>query len=256
MKRITANRIRRAIGEPSYSRGEKYFERGRVQNVHFEADSKVIGLVLGSNSQVYAVSAKFRSDASAFSLEGRCSCPVGYNCKHVAAVLLAAANSMADGIGDDGAATSVAVSHEVSRWLDLWPKKLGTPLEVRPPGLPSPGQDHLFYVIHRDTTYGMRVSPYRAYLKKDGTIGSNFRSFDRRSTWTRRNLTVQDAGLIGKLDFFSDYGFDSSYDWPEGDALVELLREIVETGRARAHEIDGEALCWRPPRRCKLVWSV
>ena len=256
MERITANRIRRAIGEPSYSRGQKYFERGRVRHVKFETDSQVVGLVLGSGSQMYAVSAKFRSDANAFSLEGRCSCPVGYNCKHVAAVLLAAANMTADGIGDDGATMSVAVSHEVSRWLDLWPKKLGTPLEVRPPGPPSPGQDHLFYVIHRDTTYGMRVSPYRAYLKKDGTIGSNFRSFDRRSTWTRRNLTVQDAGLIGKLDFFSDYGFDSSYDWPEGEALVELLREIVETGRARAHEIDGEALCWRPPRRCKLVWSV
>ena len=256
MARITVDGIRRAIGEPSFSRGLDYFERGRVRNVKFETASQVVGLVLGSGSQVHAVSAKFRSDANALSLAGHCSCPVGHNCKHMAAVLLAAADMTADSVDDHGATRSEAVSVEVSRWLDLWPKRLDTPLEVRPPGPPSPGQDHLFYVIHRDTTHGMRVTPYRAYLKKDGTIGSNFRTFDRRSTWAQRNLTVQDAGLIGKLDFFSDYSFDSRYDWPEGDALIELVGEIVETGRARAHEIEGIALCWRPPRRCELVWKV
>ena len=256
MERITVDSIRRAIGEPHFSRGWDYFERGRVQDVRFETSSHVLGLVSGSRSQVYAVSASLGSNENRFPLEGRCACPVGYNCKHVAAVLLAAVDVTAEPAGETGGTSPGAVPHEVRRWLDLWPGKSGTAVEVRPPGPPAPGRDHLFYVIHRDTMRGMCVSPYRAYLKKDGTIGSNFQRFDRRSTWAQRNLTLQDAALVGKLDFFSDYRFDSRYDWPEGNVLTELIREIVETGRARAHDIHGIALSWSPPRTVEFVWEI
>ena len=60
---------------------------------------------------------------------------------------------------------------------------------------------------------------------------------------------MQDAAILGKLDFFADGGFQPSYDWPDGEELTGLVREIVETGRARAHEIRGMALSWSPPRR-------
>ena len=102
----------------------------------------------------------------------------------------------------------------------------------------------------------MCISPYRAYLKKNGTIGTNFRRFDRLSSWNRKNLTVQDAGLVGKLDFFAHDGYEPGYDWPEGDVLVDLVREIVETGRARADEIRGMSLTWAPARPCEPVWEV
>ena len=256
MVRITADRIRRTIGEPSYSRGQECFERGRVQSVHFETPFHVLGLVSGSRAQVYAVSAKLEPDEDGFLLEGICSCPVRRNCKHMAAVLLAAEDMTAEQVGDPGRALREAVSDEVRRWLDLWPATGGAPEVVRPPGPPSPGRDHMFYVIHRDARRGMCITPYRAYLKKDGTIGSNFRSFDRRSTWTRRNLTLQDAALVGKLDFLSDYKFDPRYEWPEGDVLTGLIREIVETGRARARDIHGIALCWSEPRTVEFVWEV
>ena len=117
-------------------------------------------------------------------------------------------------------------------------------------------QEHLFYVIHRDRMRGMCITPYRAYLKKDESIGSNFHEFNRRSSWGRKNLTVQDAAILGKLDFFSDGGFQPSYDWPDGKELTGLVREIVETGRARAGEIRGMALSWSPPRRLDLAWEV
>ena len=103
---------------------------------------------------------------------------------------------------------------------------------------------------------GMCITPYRAYLKKDETIGSNFQEFNRRSSWGRKNLTVQDAAILGKLDFFADGTFQPSYDWPDGEELTGLVREIVETGRARAHEIRGMTLSWSPPRRVDLAWEV
>ena len=256
MARITVDRIRRAIGEPSFSRGRDYFDRGRVQSVHFETPFHVLGLVSGSRARAYAVSAKFGPDEDDFLLEGICSCPVGRNCKHLAAVMLAAEEMTAERAGSPGGASHGEVPHDVHRWLALWPKKRAAVEAVRAPGPPSPGQDHLFYVIHLDPVLGMCITPYRAYLKKDGTIGTNFREFERHSTWTRRNLTLQDAALVGKLDLFADSGFDPRYEWPEGDVLIELIQEIVETGRALAHDIHGIALSWSLPRTVEFVWEA
>ena len=127
---------------------------------------------------------------------------------------------------------------------------------MRPSGPPEPGQDHLFYVIGRSDMGGMSIDPYRAYLKKDGTIGSNFGPFERRSSWAARNLTAQDAGLLGKIAFFCGDGYEPGNGWPEGAELVDLLREIVETGRARMGDIHGMALAWGAPRAVGFLWEV
>lgn len=87
---ITEANIRRAIGEPPYSRGEAYWRRGAVRQVEIVSAERLTGEVSGSGRKVYIqsigiVHAKSR-DLGA--VEGVCSCPVGYNCKHVAAVLL------------------------------------------------------------------------------------------------------------------------------------------------------------------------
>ena len=258
METFGTDDIRRAIGEASFSRGQDYFECGMVQSVEFKTPCRIHGRVSGSGSNVYSVSAilTFEANAMPGRVEGHCSCPVGFNCKHVAALLLAARGMSERRTGAHGPADPALLPGEVSRWLDLWPGRIAPALEVRPPGPPAPGQEHLFYVIHRDRMRGMSITPYRAYLKKDETIGSNFQEFNRRSSWGRKNLTVQDAAILGKLDFFADSGFQPSYDWPDGEELTGLVREIVETGRARAGEIRGMALSWSPPRRLDLAWEV
>ena len=258
METFGTDDIRRAIGERSFSRGQDYFECGMVQSVEFKTPCRIHGRVSGSGSNVYSVSAilTFEANAMPGRVEGHCSCPVGFNCKHVAALLLAARGMSERRTGAHGPADPALLPGEVSRWLDLWPGRIAPALEVRPPGPPAPGQEHLFYVIHRDRMRGMCITPYRAYLKKDETIGSNFQEFNRRSSWGRKNLTVQDAAILGKLDFFADGGVQPSYDWPDGEELTGLVREIVETGRARAGEIRGMTLSWSPPRRLDLAWEV
>ena len=246
------------IGEPSFEEGQDYLDRSKVLHVEFRTPVDIHGEVSGIGSSVYSVSAHlmFGPDDRLVLVAGECSCSVDFNCKHVAALLLAAEDRLACQTGARHAGDAARLPGEVRHWLGLWPGTMSAVSEVRPTGPPVPSREHLFYVIHRDWLRGMCISPYRAYLKKDGTIGTNFRPFDRRSSWARNNLTVQDAGLIGKLDFFADYNFQPRYDWPEGDVLVDLVREIVETGRARAHEIRGMTMCWAPPRQCELVWEV
>ena len=112
-------------------------------------------------------------------------------------------------------------------------------------------------MIHRDATGGMRIDPYRAYLKKDGAIGRNFREYREGTAFAQRKfLTSEDAALLGRLGYFEESIWPRHYDWPDGEELIGLVRGIVETGRARAGDIHGMALSWAEPRRCELTWTA
>ena len=203
-----------------------------------------------SNTNSEATGCCFRS-------KGTAPCPVGYNCKHTVAVLLAARH-VSPG-ADHGVAGTAreGVSRDVRRWLDDWPGAVAARPEARRDGPPEPGRDHLFYVIHRDATGGMRIDPYRAYLKKDGAIGRNFREYREGTAFAQREfLTSEDAALLGRLGYFEESIWPRHYDWPDGEELIGLVRGIVETGRARADDIHGMALSWAEPRRCELTWTV
>ncbi|AMO55841.1 DEAD/DEAH box helicase [Endozoicomonas montiporae] len=86
---IDFNRI---FGAKTYGRGKKYFQSRHVLMVSLdEKKHSLKGAVLGSGTHRYNVNITFWQDAPEEELiEGHCSCPVGYNCKHVCAVLLSA----------------------------------------------------------------------------------------------------------------------------------------------------------------------
>ena len=259
--------VERAVGQVSFLRGLDYFERGMVRSAEFLSPDRIQGEVSGSRPNPYAVVAKLepRSDGRLLPVEGHCSCPVGYNCKHAAALLLAARFISPDGDGAEDGTAREGVSGEIRRWLDRWPEvaagRADGTADGRPAGPgadpPARGREHLFYVIHCDAMAHVRVAPYRAYLRKDGTIGTNFREYrERTPSRTHKYLTAQDAAILGRLDYYAGGGYPPRHDWPDGEELIGLVRGIVETGRARADDIRGDALSWSEPRRCELAWAV
>jgi superfamily II DNA or RNA helicase len=83
-----------AVGQKSYDRGRAYVRGGRVLKLAWDADAEALaGTVLGQGA-LYDTTAFFAAapDGELRFEAGECSCPVGYNCKHVAAVVIAAAN--------------------------------------------------------------------------------------------------------------------------------------------------------------------
>ena len=255
METIGTSDIQRAVGQVSFLRGLDYFERGMVRSAEFESPGRIRGEVSGRRSKPYAVRAIFElgTGGRLVRFEGHCSCPVGYNCKHAVAVLLAAWNLSAAGNGT----AREAVSGDVRQWLDRWPGAAADRAAGPPARRPSRGREHLFYVIHSDTMRHPHIAPYRAYLRKDGTIGTNFREYrERTASRTHKSLTVEDAAILGRLDFYADGTYPRRHDWPDGEELIGLVRGIVETGRARAHDIRGAVLSWAEPRPCELAWSV
>lgn len=75
----------------SWSRGRQYAAAGRVHEVGLEEDGDLLhldGQVAGTHD--YLVGITLHGSASRPRVDGECSCPVGWNCKHVVAVLLTA----------------------------------------------------------------------------------------------------------------------------------------------------------------------
>ena len=67
-------------------RGRDYFRRGKVLSCAVNG-KEIDGVVSGSGRQVYTQSIHLRGESGEF--DGSCTCPMEYNCKHVAAVLFA-----------------------------------------------------------------------------------------------------------------------------------------------------------------------
>jgi len=92
MLRITREDIDDAVGDVFADRGEAYFARGKVQGLRYEEGiGRLTGRVQGSTRTPYRVDIHLEPRGQGgLEVEGVCSCPVGINCKHVAALLFAA----------------------------------------------------------------------------------------------------------------------------------------------------------------------
>ncbi|MCH9690938.1 MAG: DEAD/DEAH box helicase [Gammaproteobacteria bacterium] len=84
--------LHQLFSQNALERGRHYFNSGHVQLVEINEDAdEIYGKVKGSGRKSYEVDIQFvLPGEDDDSLEGYCSCPMEYNCKHVFAVLLEA----------------------------------------------------------------------------------------------------------------------------------------------------------------------
>jgi len=84
--------IEDAVGPDSFARARSYARGGRVLRVDWDEDKRALRARVLGQGRIYQTVAFFDDDGagSLTFAEGECSCPVGHNCKHVAAVVLAA----------------------------------------------------------------------------------------------------------------------------------------------------------------------
>jgi hypothetical protein len=81
---VTDSKIKQWVGATYAQRGKSYFNSGQVLSMRWRGQV-LTGEVQGSEYEPYSVHIQFVRDG----VEGECSCPMDYNCKHVAALLYA-----------------------------------------------------------------------------------------------------------------------------------------------------------------------
>ncbi len=114
------------------ARGSTYFKAGRVDNVkvfHDQFGAEISSTVEGSDYSPYRqnIFVFHEPDADSwedFSIEGDCSCPVGFNCKHVAAVLFSIENQFSLNEKTNG---SQSTGDSFDTWLEQTADSFSTP---------------------------------------------------------------------------------------------------------------------------------
>jgi uncharacterized Zn finger protein len=81
--------VRRSVGDDAWRRGAAYAREGRVSEISYSRSTgEISALVIGSQRRIYQTMAVYEGSDGRW--WGECSCPVGEDCKHAAALLLAA----------------------------------------------------------------------------------------------------------------------------------------------------------------------
>lgn len=268
---VTPQTIRRLIGEPDFSRGMQYYNRGFVALSHVHDRHCVTGTVLNRQQDTYDVeiTLAWGRNGDLKDIDGECDCPVGYNCKHVAALMLdvSAVLHAGDVKGTPlsglvaGAAAVKILDPHVEIWLDAL-KSADTPADPGEEDYPPNIRDRMHYVIGLDRARHLTVTPIKRTLRKDGTIGGARRAYEPqflRSGDAPKFARPSDLHILTLLVRYSmvgrNYYYGVGHVSPEPEDLAKLLEVIVATGRARWNDVGGKALRAGEVREASFHWT-
>ena len=258
--------IERLIGKTYADRGAAYARGGRVTEFSgAEGKRRLSAKVRGSGRLIYSqtIVLKWSDYGRLVNIAGDCSCHIGYNCKHVAAVLFVTEPLLRDG---NAPSSPVQLTPPVSKPAR---QKLSGPLQVWLETRPKPDisgnsneypprvHDRIYYVLNRNRD-NLVMQPYKVRLKKDGSVGKN----PSRYNFANINSPTPPK-FIRPIDFrirrymrLAEWhtGFYLGTNLPEGEEGRKTLELLLETGRARWQDVSGIALFAGAQRDGRFVW--
>ncbi len=287
MTLFSEDEIARAFDSGAFARGRAYQRDGRVRQLTISADGATIsGSVHGNQQKPYSqVIGLKRRNTGALDVTGTCSCPVGHNCKHVAAVLLehlARTDSPSAGVkllplsqSQSPSASSsrqapspmAALSGAVAHWLDQLAAASGA---AATPKKTAKDSKSLVYVLnHRDgyVHAGRNHARLRAVVirtRKDGSIAED-KSYDpalvtRPPSQIARFLMEEDIDVLRDMvwlkraDERSTYSVDIAL---TPDALgARVLAKALASGGVRLGSITGPILTEGPAVGAEARWTT
>ncbi|WP_299579569.1 DEAD/DEAH box helicase [uncultured Microbulbifer sp.] len=241
---IDFRHISQQLPNNSLVRGKDYFRNGKVQAFNVSHGGKTItGKVSGSYASHYNLQIEIIEDPvmGGFEIDGECSCPVGYNCKHVAAVLMAAVNEIQK--------TSKLVSNSTN-WESWQNNIIGKQRETV---LDSPSQRDLLYTLDWDDRYSpahARVNVYSARPLKKGGYGKPQREYFHINS----SLAISkiDQKIFGLQQLLSQSFFRKAISGEEG-AL--LLRNLLVSQRFFSDIDSLTPINWGEAVKLELSWE-
>ncbi len=271
---LPQEQIQRFIRDTHFNDGLDFFEKGQVVSAESSNGSKVNAIVSegGKKSYRQTISLSFAKSGNLRSIQGLCTCSVGYNCKHVTAALLATADDIeppepqvpATNGATHARRPAEPTAPAVRSWLERLKQADGALKEPEEEDdetidLSDRIKERIFYVIGQDRQQRITVTPVKGSLKRAGDIGAGARPYNFS------NLDVNDPPqfvLPVDLRIFrmlQAYGLGTrnpGYQSQEADAedLQALLTKVVGTGRARWREVHGPAMHAAGPREAGLQW--
>lgn len=226
------------------ARGRSYAaqERARILSLH---GATIEAICKGSTGETYQQNIRLVVNYGDLRVFGRCSCPVGLNCKHCVAALL----QLQDGLDAAGPHEQSALSLPPD--LNLWVQTLESPSQPASPQGPARKGPAIYYRIHVD--HGVwRLEPIKGTRQADDTLKiGRITSMPEMLYYTPRYVTEDDARLLRLIDSRSETTTPMAQ--LEGKQGGELYSYALATGRL-LFEDDLAPLSPGPELHAEFRW--
>ena len=267
MLSFTEDDLRRELLPNYVKRGEEYWARGQVDNLKCSADNTVIqGRVQGNARTPYRVKVRIVPDRKGrVTIQGDCTCPMLYNCKHVAALLLKALEH--DAATDDdlivvsappGKPLPLAADDSLLReWLARVERAAAPAGEIAAvPDVP----ERLLYILHLDNSHRFSqawVEMLFVRLLKDGGYGKA-QTFSGSLTSNARSIGDADRAILRWLDVLrhETLAGNAGRHTLSGADGARVLAQMLATGRCHYASKDTPALALGETRHGIPGWRV
>lgn len=193
---IDLGEVARSVGRTSYDRGAAYARQKRVLSLAWDEEQLVLtGKVLGGG--LYTTELTFAGVGADIEFDyGECTCPIGFDCKHVAAVAVAAAGKAATparfGSGAGAATAPVTRKQAVTPSWREWLQPM-----VTGPATATVGSPLAIELSVAASTY-TREQRLQAKLMRPGARGgwvNGSLSWNRLDPWDRRDAQIREDHL-------------------------------------------------------------
>lgn len=254
--------IHRDVSETTFQRGRQYFEQGRVKQLSvadLDEGNKsrqvmiISASVKGSGRNMYKQKVGLLEDSGAGAIAGNCSCPVGFNCKHVVAVLFAFQQGMETKVEQTAQPNDASL-----RWLDeLDDSERDGDLVV--------DEKFIAYVLNADKAGHAQLEVFKTRFKKDGTgliKGNHYYLDDLAERLEYRysdDVQVMPVDIEIAQSLAAQIGYSGYYRSEatlKGFLGYRALMLALETGRLfwKSHQ-TGKRLGQGAPRPLNLSWE-
>jgi superfamily II DNA or RNA helicase len=236
--------IRNACGDRAFVRGLDYARSQRVLEVkrHERDDGWFIeARVRGTN--LYRQQIRVSQFDGHIEIDGECTCPVGYNCKHVAAALI----SLGEQMRPDPLERQ---RHQIAQWVGQL-RASRTPVTREQ----TPAAQVILYVLgpaqHAPQQVQVRLHVCRV-LQHGGRYGKGrpVSRFELRGGRFAQAVQPDDRTILGLIAGVADYTSIILH----GELGALALQRMVASGRARWLSSDSSALQPGEPRRLEATW--
>ena len=273
-----ATDVLRACGTRAYDAGNIYRKQGRVLSFEEDADG-VHARVHGNERHPYDQDIAFEVTHGHTEIDGDCTCPVGMNCKHVAAALLEGLARQtqppktmlsADARGSQLMARQgqlalpeQKIAETLPPLLQTWLASLEKAEISEQEDYPSELVNRIVYILEPMAQAGgfpkISLKLMTARALKDGSLSGNVNPYNLDLAFSNnpaKHLRPSDMRIFRKLrSFKQDHPYQSG-NALASDAGPPILAAILATGRARWLDMGSPVLQHGGSRPGTIAWQA
>lgn len=229
-----------------------------VSELHWITDDTLGGLVQGTRRRPYDVRVYFHDIGEDMWVDGECTCPVGFGCKHVAALLIA-------GLAHPPKQAATGVRPELVAWLEGFRARHSARSANDKKPAVSRSPHALAYVIAGSYRGCPEIFLYKARVGADGSIRAlddAWQNVEKALVQPPKFVTEEDLPILRGLWLGRSRNHTGSFGL-EGATGAAVMERLVATGRAfvspaasAMHSGEPCALRPGPSRTGQIAWCT